>query len=175
MPNQRPTTLTGAAGEHLVVAELLKRGFIAALVPDGVPNSDVVVTNLDGDRLAALQVKSRWNIGSDGGWHMKEKHETMIADTLFYAFIDFGDDASDNARIFVIPSAIVAELLRKDHAAWLAMPGKNGRQRKNGNMRRLRPDHSKNLPLDSRFHQGWLDAYENAWDLLNLYSAPSLK
>jgi hypothetical protein len=40
------STLLGAAGEYYVMAELLRRGFIAALAPQGVPNSDIVVTNL---------------------------------------------------------------------------------------------------------------------------------
>ena len=39
------TTLTGAAGEHFVMSELLRRGFIAALAPAGVPNCDIVVTD----------------------------------------------------------------------------------------------------------------------------------
>lgn len=46
------STLLGAAGEYYVMAELLRRGFIAALAPQGVPNSDIVVANLTGDKNA---------------------------------------------------------------------------------------------------------------------------
>jgi hypothetical protein len=38
MPSQ--STLLGAAGEHYVMAELLRRGYVAALAPQGVPNAD---------------------------------------------------------------------------------------------------------------------------------------
>ena len=64
--------LTGAAGEHYVMCQLLRRDFIAALAPVGVPNTDIVVTDAVGDRLASIQVKSRRDIGSDGGWHVRQ-------------------------------------------------------------------------------------------------------
>src|SRR3546814_5267743 len=44
------TSLTGAAGEHFVMSELLRRGMIAALAPAGVPNCDIVVTDDIGER-----------------------------------------------------------------------------------------------------------------------------
>lgn len=49
------TSLIGAAGEHYVMAELLRRGFIAALAPQGVPNMDIVVTDATGAQLCAVQ------------------------------------------------------------------------------------------------------------------------
>jgi hypothetical protein len=42
------STLLGAAGEHHVMAELLRRGHIAALALQGVPNADIVVTDIEG-------------------------------------------------------------------------------------------------------------------------------
>lgn len=45
------SSLLGAAGEYYVMAELLRRGYIAALAPQGVPNADVVVTDVEGARL----------------------------------------------------------------------------------------------------------------------------
>jgi hypothetical protein len=38
------TSLTGVAGEHYVLFELLRKGYIAALAPTGVPDADIVVT-----------------------------------------------------------------------------------------------------------------------------------
>jgi hypothetical protein len=71
------STLLGAAGEHHVMAELLRRGYIAALAPIGVPNADIIVTDVEGSRLCSIQVKTRRDIGSDGGWHMKAKQGGM--------------------------------------------------------------------------------------------------
>ena len=61
------TSLTGAAGEYYVMSQLLRRSFIAALAPTGVPNCDIVVTDEIGDRLCAIQVKTRNNAGSIEG------------------------------------------------------------------------------------------------------------
>jgi hypothetical protein len=69
--------LLGAAGEYHVIAELLRRGYIAALAPQGVPNADIVVTDIEGSRLCWIQVKTRQDLGSDGGWHMNAKHENL--------------------------------------------------------------------------------------------------
>lgn len=54
---------------------LLRHGFIAALAPVGVPHCDIVVTNDIGDRLCDIQVKTRVEKGSGGGWQMNEKRE----------------------------------------------------------------------------------------------------
>jgi hypothetical protein len=69
------TTILGAAGEHYVLFQSLRRGFIAALAPQGVPNTDIIVSDMGGNRLSAIRVKTRRAIGSDGGWHMKDKQE----------------------------------------------------------------------------------------------------
>jgi hypothetical protein len=54
MPSQ--STLLGAAGDHHVMTELLRRGYIAALAPQGVPNADIVVTDVEASRLCSIQV-----------------------------------------------------------------------------------------------------------------------
>jgi hypothetical protein len=72
------STLLGAAGEHFVMSEMLRRGYIAALAPQGVPNADIVVTDIEGTRLCSLQVKTRRDIGSDGGWHMKSSTKQFV-------------------------------------------------------------------------------------------------
>jgi hypothetical protein len=161
------TTLLGAAGEHFVMSQLLRRGLIAALAPQGVPNLDIVVSDVAGTRQLGLQVKSRSNKGADGGWHMGAKHETIVSPTLFYCFVDFGNDPSDATQTFILPSATVSEVLRASHAAWLSNPGKNGHIRQNSTMRRLVPDYSyayaPSVPL---YAFGWLDPYKEAWHLI---------
>lgn len=158
------TTLTGAAGEHFVMSQLLRRGLIAALAPTGVPNCDIVVTDDIGDRLCAVQVKTRNNIGSDGGWHMSRKHETLTSPTLFYCFVDFGDGANDPASTYVVPAAVVAKALAASYQAWLSQPGAKGQQRRDNDMRRLRPGYD-NLEV-AEYATGWLEPYREAWNLL---------
>lgn len=160
------TSLTGAAGEHLVMSQLLRRGFIAALAPAGVPNCDIVVTDDLGDRAFAIQVKTRRALGSDGGWHMGKKHEQLVSPTLFYCFVDLGRTASDHPTVYVVPAPIVAEVLRRSHEAWLAKPGKGGKPHNDTDFRRFLPDYS-HLGLGD-LGSGWLDEYrgDEAWERL---------
>src|SRR5713226_2689054 len=128
MPSQ--STLLGAAGEYFVMSELLRRGYIAALAPQGVPNADIIVTDQEGLRLCSIQVKTRRDLGSDGGWHMKAKHENLYAGRLFYCFVDFGKSPEICPVTHILPSSVVADALRYSHQRWLAMPGKRGQVRK---------------------------------------------
>lgn len=163
------TSLLGAAGEHFIMCELLRREHIAALAPQGVPNTDVVVTDLTGHRLCTIQVKSRRDIGADGGWHMGAKHEDIVGDRLFYCFVDFGKSSVDQPKVFVMPSAIVAEVLKASHQAWLSTPGAKGQRRKDGSMRRLVPDYSYAFrPNPNPYPRGWMDEYRDAWHLLEM-------
>lgn len=54
MPSQ--STLLGAAGEHYVLCQLLRRGYIAALAPLGVPNADILITDTEGRRLTGHDI-----------------------------------------------------------------------------------------------------------------------
>ncbi|MGE3624381.1 MAG: hypothetical protein AB7H77_11000 [Bdellovibrionales bacterium] len=163
------SSLLGAAGEHFVMSELLRRGFIAALAPQGVPNTDIVVTDLEGHRLCSIQVKTRRHLGSDGGWHMKSKHEKILGDSLFYCFVDFGKTTSDRPQLFILPSATIAEILKQTHIYWLNKPGKKGQAHKDTVMRRLLPDYSRLYGEDpTPYKAGWLEAYRDVWHLLKL-------
>lgn len=163
------TSLVGAAGEHYVMAELLRRGFIAALAPQGVPNLDIIVTDSMGAQLCAVQVKTRLDRSGDGGWYMGRKHETLIVAKLFYCFVDFGVSAEVVPRVYVMPSAKVAEVLSRVHALWLATPGKQGQQRQDSAIRRLIPDYGRVLRGSAEaglYPLGWMEEYLGAWDLL---------
>ncbi len=106
----KTSTLTAAAGEYFVLSRLCLREFIAALAPKGVPNVDIVVTDVSATRLYAIQVKSRLGKGYDNGWHMKQKHEAIASETLFYCFVDFGDGLLSAPTTFILPSTTVAEV-----------------------------------------------------------------
>lgn len=151
------------------MSEMLRRGFIAALAPAGVPNADIVVTDVEGSRLCSLQVKTRRDIGSDGGWHMKAKHENIRGDRLFYCFVDFGKTPEAKPAVFVIPSGVVADVLAASHRRWLATPGMKGQARKDSVMRRMLPDYSRTFgSADNPYPKGWLEQYRDAWHVLDL-------
>ena len=158
------SSLLGAAGEHYVMSQLLRRDFIAALAPTGVPNCDIIVTDEIGDRLCAIQVKTRRNLGSDGGWHMQQKHEKLRSERLVYCFVDFGTAASHQPTTYVVPAAVVGVVLEQAHKAWLDQPGAKGQQRNDSTFRRFLPDYS-HLGL-SEYEAGWLEHYRNGWEQL---------
>ncbi|WFS69595.1 hypothetical protein CFBP4996_26340 (plasmid) [Agrobacterium leguminum] len=159
------SSIVGAAGEHYVMCQLLRREMIAALAPAGVPNCDIVVTDDIGDRLCAIQVKTRQDKGSDGGWHMSRKHENIQSPNLFYAFVDFGKNLTDHPTCYVVPSAVVADVIQRSHQAWLSSPGKMGQERKDTDFRRFLPDYEKTGVIIG-CGVGWLDPYREGWSVL---------
>ena len=107
------STIVGAAGEYHVLSQLLRRGWIAALAPDGAPNMDILVTDENNEKLCAIQVKTRRDIGSDKGWYMKPKHGTMANYDLFYVFVGVGKKPAVPTACYILPSQVVADCLRK--------------------------------------------------------------
>jgi hypothetical protein len=169
------STLLGAAGEHLVMSELLRRNFIAALAPAGAPNVDIIVTDIKGDRLWSVQVKTRCNVSADSGWYMNAKHENIEDDRLYYCFVDFGEKLQDKPEVFVVPSAEVAKVLRESHQRWLNTPGPNGQTHKDSPLRRLLHDYTRLFGTEGNpYRAGWLKHYHNAWPNLEPQNVEAL-
>lgn len=131
-----------AIGEHYVIARLISYGFIAGLAPENTKNIDIIAISEDGKTNLQIKVKTR-TIGrsSDKGWHMQEKHESIIKDNLFYVFVAIPLTWTDHNQpeTFIIPSKKVASILRKSHEDWLKTPGVKGQKRQNTKMRRILP------------------------------------
>jgi hypothetical protein len=156
MAHKIETSLTGAAGEHLVLSRLLSRGVLAAQAPRGARTADILVNFLDEKKKPILiQVKSR-QYGSDGGWHMSEKHETQVQEDLIFCFVDF---ERQSPSVHVIPARIVASVIKTDHEIWLSQPGRNGQAHNPNPMRRIRP-------ASNGMEPAWLDEYLEAWNLI---------
>jgi hypothetical protein len=163
VPSQ--STLLGAAGEHYVLSQLLRRNYIAAIAPQGAPNADIVITDIQANRLFAIQVKSRRDIGSDKGWHMKAKHEHIKSEFIFYCFVDFGPGLDSLPVTYIVPSAVVATVLAESHSTWLKTPGKKNQAHKDSVMRRFKPDYTGTFGPGTKFGPGWLSQYREAWEL----------
>jgi Holliday junction resolvase-like predicted endonuclease len=67
-------TLIGNAGEYYVVAELLRRGIIAALAPRNAPALDVLATK--GKITVRIRVKTKSH--DNTGWHYVTKKNGSI-------------------------------------------------------------------------------------------------
>jgi len=165
--------IIGAAGEHYVICQLLRRGYVAAQAPEGVSKMDVVASDPDGNRLFAIQVKARTEKGSDGGWHMGAKHEVPVEGVSF-CFVDFGLDPDIHPKCYVVPSTIVAKVLKRSHEIWGKGQGKDKPRDTSTEFRRFLPNYdipNLNRPGISnqdqawllRFGKGWLEKYREAW------------
>jgi len=118
-----------------------------------------------------IQVKTRIS-GKDKGWHMRKKHEDLVHPRLFYTFVDL---APASPVVYVIPSRIVAVVMKLSHETWLALPGKGGRKHRDTVMRRLLPRYP--FPI-AGYPDGWLDNFKERWGPLvpsGLITSPSLK
>jgi hypothetical protein len=163
----RENPMVGAAGEFYVLARLSLLGKIAAQAPKGAPTADILIASSSGDRLCSVQVKARQEKGSDHGWYMSKKHEAIKSPSLFYAFVDFGKLTEPKPITYIVPSAVVAEVLQSMHRAWLSNPGQRGQQRRDTDFRRFMPDYSRTSGnAVGKYVGGWLDQYREAWDLL---------
>ena len=168
LPPIRTNTLVAAAGEHYVLARLCLNGYIAALAPRGVPTFDIVVTDINGDHLFAVQVKARVKKGGDEGWPMNVKHEQIDSKNLLYFFMDFSAGVTAVPTTFIVPAATVARAVHICHELWLRRLGKGGRAHKDSDMRKFRHDYSDYLRNDcpAEYRSGWLDCYKEAWESL---------
>jgi hypothetical protein len=100
---------------------------------------------------------------------MREKHENVRSDRLFYCLVDFGKSADTQAVVHVLPSTLVADVLSSAHRMWLAIPGRNGQPHKDTQMRRLLPNYARVFGLnDNPYPEGWLNQYRDAWHFLDL-------
>ena len=151
-----------------MLSELLRQGYIAALAPTGVPNADIVVTNMEGSRLCSIQVKTRRGIGADGGWHVNAKHEEPLGERHFYCFVDFQEPQKVRSLVYVMPAAVVAKVIAEAHRRWLGIPGNRGQPHKDGPMRRLLPDYVRTWATNNPYPAGWMERYRDAWQVLDL-------
>ena len=124
-----------------------------------MPNADILVTDRVGDKVSALQVKTRLEPGPDQGWHMSKMPEELDSPNIYYCFVAM---ECDPPKCWILPSLIAAKTLKVWHQKWLSEPGKNRRAHNDTNMRRFREVY----PLLAEYPLGWLDSYREEWDQL---------
>lgn len=154
--------LVGAAGEHVVLSRLLARGILASQAPRGTRKADILVNPLDGGRPLLIQVKTRSGTGTERKrWAMTSKNEEISSPDIFYCFVDLED--IDNPDVYIIPSKIVAQVIKVGHAKWLKQPGAKGQKHNDSDMRGL----SNSPRIKTRYaFDGWMDKYLENWDSL---------
>lgn len=130
--------LKGAAGVHMVVAELSLRGLVALPTTRNLKAVDVVVFNEALSKFAFIQVKttdkpkSGWlvhRIPKDSGedeWQSGVKQSLSLSERFFYVFVSLPSASQEKPAYYIVPSADVADMVIKDNKDWIA--GKPGRK-----------------------------------------------
>ena len=126
---------------------------------------DVLIADDRGERMFSIQVKTRTQAARAKGWPMHKKHESIAGKRLFHVFVDLSKPLGEVPDYFVIPSEIVAKVVRETHAAWVRNPGRKGQQRSLTNdMRSIQSDYASVYTVEEPgFVLGWLDEFKESW------------
>jgi hypothetical protein len=152
----------GDRGELWALNFLQERGLSVNLTPRNTRDIDIVVSDSSNRRIFDLQVKSRDRYRN---WTMSRRHEGIVDSFLFHCFLKFDfDDRALEPLCWIVPSSVVADVLRESHQAYLAQ---SPNTRKDTAKRNFRDDYS-NRGLAEKYGPTWLDRYRDAWDQLPL-------
>ena len=154
-----PSKPSSAPRGTYILSRLYREGMLASLAPPGSPTVDVLVLTPDQSVVASLQVKTR-TYGTDKGWHMSVKHESISEPRLLYAFVDLEPQPPVT---YIVPSSVVADVIKKSYAAWLAAPGPVASRTTTRSSRRIQPVYKDKFP---GYTANWLNEWRERWDLL---------
>jgi len=137
------TSKIGIAGEYALVSELIKRGYVACVTDKNTPKFDVLASNQEGTKFAAIQVKTS---GGDynGDFVMTKKDEDWFHNDngefgrVFYAFVRLNDVGN---TYWFISALEVAKCVDEEYKLWLNDPTAK-RKRKDTTMRTIKPQKS---------------------------------
>lgn len=150
--------LIGNAGEYYVVAELLKRGIVAALAPRNAPSFDILATR--GKSTVRIRVKTKsqeYQI-----WQYSVKKDDSIfrdlsKDEDFTVLVDLAMVTKD-LKFYIVPTYRIDVWLKKDFKEWVRTPGKNNRPHNPANKKRHLSQEKYAQELDK-----CLDKWEKLW------------
>ena len=150
-------TLVGNAGEHYVMAELLKRSAIAALAPRNAPSFDIIATK--GDKTVRVRVKTKSEQYDIWQWVIKKDGSIFrnISPTGDFTVLVNLTTLTKDLAFYVIPTAALDKTLKQNHDEWVRTPGKNGRPHDPSNKQRT---------LSYKKYSTWLAGFLHQWDLL---------
>ena len=143
-----PRNSVGLAGEYAVLSQLALHGFDAGMTIGNTKTIDILVHDPESGARYELEVETNLENRKDPSnsrlfgrfvtdWQMSEKRETISSASLFYCFVHINTcppTATHTISYFIVPSPVVSEYVRKEHALWL----KDDPNRKDTDRRRFR-------------------------------------
>ena len=156
-PKKGKSTLTGNAGEHYVMAELLRRGIIAGLTPRNTPDYDILATK--GEKTVKIRVKTKSSEVNIWQYSVRKKELDPLKNIEGNDFTVLVDlmEKNEKPEFYIIPSSEVNKVLKEDFDKWVNTPGPIKKQRS--------PDNPKRH-IDKRERAAWLNNYKEKWENL---------
>lgn len=160
--NKSRNTFVGNAGEYFVMAELLKRGIIAALAPRNSHYFDILAT--DGKSSVNIRVKTK--AASSKVWQFQSKKSGNIYENItkskhkdFVCLVDL-KSINDYPDYYLIPTQKINNAVKNDFNEWLSKPGKHGEKHNKTKTHRIFGQ--------QEYHKKMLKRSKNNWDILKL-------
>jgi len=151
------TSLIGAAGEHLVLSRLLRKGLLASQSPFNASRYDILVNTTRNKTPVLIQVKTTSKGKSH--WQMKPDDANNSEKNFYYCFVDL---SSIPEKVYVVPSKKVSQVLVEADKVWMSRPRKDGKKKAEHKMRMLK----NNFILDIKSApNGWMDKYLEKWEV----------
>ena len=149
--------LIGNAGEHYVLAELLKRGCVAGMTPRNAPAFDIL--GWKGSRQFRIRVKTKTDEIND--WQFAAKKDGTIFLGLasgadYTVLVNLADELRD-MEFFVLRTKLLDKWLQQDFQDWVTTPGPRKPQRD--------PKNPKRHLSHKKFH-GRLLRHKDRWSLI---------
>jgi hypothetical protein len=119
----------GAAGVHLVVAQLSLKGYVALPTTRNLKSVDVVAFNEKLSQFAFIQVKSTdkpksgWPVHTvqrQEGWDQDVRKALDLGERFFYVFVTLPNRNQQEPVYYIVPSKNVADMVIADLKKWLA-------------------------------------------------------
>ncbi len=121
------SALRGHAGEMFVSAELMRRGWLAAMTARGSRSFDILARRADRALFVAIRVKTGDSAQGSFLWSAKKDGSLFLDMTDKADFTVIVDLPTQGGPVYyVVPTATLSEHLRTNHLEWLAEPGAKG-------------------------------------------------
>ena len=149
--------LVGNSAEYFVMAELLRDGKIAGLLPRNAPDYDIIASN--GKKEVKIRVKSKSSNIDGWQWQAKKHPDYCLAnicDNDFTILVNV-TKAPANPEFFLFKSQNIENLLQENHRIWETTLGRGGRPHSQDTKKRV---------LHYRKFRDIVEKGRNDWNLL---------
>jgi hypothetical protein len=129
-------SLSGAAGEYFVAAELCRHGFIAAITLKNSRGVDIIASRPGDKRAITVQVKTLQK--GDKEWLLGKDDEIPKGRNHYYVFVAL-NGREGRPEYHIVEGDIVAKYCHDFHRDYLSKEKRGGGSRKDTSMRVFHP------------------------------------